>query len=79
MKSPQDEHGTSDLYFSAYLKAKGVPMVRTDRNGSKLTFVFDSARHNIDELRKQWWDRSDMVSARTFSEEVRALKSICHN
>lgn len=77
--NPPSEFGTSDLYFSAFLKARQVPMLRADKVGSKVTFVFDTSGHNIEEFRKLWWDRKDMVSARTFSEEVKNLKSICHN
>jgi len=59
MKPNGDEYRTSDLYFAAYLQVAGVQMLRTDRNGNgKVTFVFDTAIANIEELKVSWLNQS---------------------
>ena len=78
------EYSTSDLYLAAYFKAAGVPMVRVDRlsdsrKGARLAFVFNTDKHNMDQLNQNWWTNNDMVSARVYAGELRALKSVCHN
>lgn len=74
-----DEYRTTDLYFSAYLKAAGVPMTRADKNGTRITFVFNAALHNIPELQQKWWSKSDFVSACVYANELKNLKGLCHS
>ena len=69
----------SDLYFAAYLIVAGVPMKKTDRNGTgKLTFVFDSSLCNIEELKNAWFSQTGKVAALPYANAIKSLKSICH-
>jgi len=73
------EFRTSDLYFAAYLQVAGVPMARTEKNGSgKLTFVFDVSIANINELKHAWFNNTGKVAALPYSNAIKSLKSICH-
>lgn len=72
------EFRTTDLYFAAYLKVVGLPMGRTERNGGKLTFVFDASVANMDELRHAWISNTGKVAPLHFANEIKSLKSLCH-
>ena len=75
-----DIFSTTDLYYSAFLKASGIPMTRVDRNGKRLTFVFDASLHNLAELQRKWWGgKEDLVSARAYADEIKNLKGLCHS
>ena len=70
-----DEYGTSDLYFAAFLAARGVPL-RDAIPGARCTFVFD-ASDQIDDLRFAWINgQDDNVSASRFAERVRQFKAL---
>lgn len=36
----QDEFGTYDLYLAAFLKANGATILRSQRDGNRLRFIF---------------------------------------
>ena len=72
------EFRTPDLYFAAYLQTAGVEMVRNDREGGRVYFVFDSTIANIDELKTAWFNNTGKVAAQPYAHNVKSLKSICH-
>lgn len=75
----ENEFRTSDLYFAAYLQVAGVAMTRTEKNGSgKVSFVFDPAISNIEELKNAWFAQTGKVAALPYANAVKTLKSICH-
>lgn len=75
----ENEFRTSDLYFAAYLQVAGVPMVRTEKNGSgKVTFVFDSSVSNTEELKNAWFGHTGRVLALPYANAIKTLKSVCH-
>jgi hypothetical protein len=70
---------TSDLYFAAYLQTAGVPMLRTERNGSgKVSFVFDATVSNINELKNAWFSHQGRIPALPYANSIKTLKSVCH-
>ncbi len=68
---------TSDLYFSAYLKTAGVPLLTTERNDRKVIFVFERV-DGIKDLKREYFNRSAKVPALTFVDEIRSLKSLTY-
>lgn len=79
MKTNSEELRTSDLYFAAYLQVAGVPMSRTDRNGSgKVTFIFDTSLANIEELKAAWFNMTGRVPGLPYANAIKNLKSVCH-
>lgn len=72
------EYATTDLYYAAYLQCAGAPMLRTDRVGARLTFVFDASIVNIEELKTAWYNQSGKVSAQQYASCVKNLKHVCH-
>jgi len=79
MQNENNEYPTSDLYFAAFLQTVGVPMIRTDRQGTgRLTFVFDTSVVNLQELKTAWVNQSGKVSAQQYSNCIKNLKHICH-
>jgi hypothetical protein len=80
MKNEMKDDGyyTTDLYFAAYLQVAGAPMQRADRQGSRVSFVFDCGVVNIDELRTAWFNQTGRVSALAFANAIKNLKHLCH-
>lgn len=79
MKTQQPgTYRTSDLYMAAYLQTAGVEMLRTDRDGNRVYFVFDSSVANIEELKTAWINNTGKVPAQPYSFNIKALKSLCH-
>lgn len=72
------EFRTPDLYFAAYLHTAGVEMVRTDRDGARMYFVFDSTIANIDELKLGWLNNTAKVAAQPYAYNIKNFKSMCH-
>ena len=71
---------TSDLYFAAYLKASAVPLLETELQGrKKVVFVFDNSMNNVDDLKRQYFNRQAKLPALTFVDEIRAMKSLTHD
>lgn len=71
------DYRTSDLYFAAYLKAIGMPFQTATKVGRKTFFVFE----NTEEIKGQkdlYFNRQGQVSALTYADELKVLKSLCY-
>lgn len=77
MYSEENQYRTSDLYFSAYLKAAGVAFLTTERDGRKVVFVFERT-DSLKDLKREYFNRSAKVTALTFVDEIRSLKSLTY-
>lgn len=83
-KEKQTNITTPDLYFAAYLKAKGCQIVDIKREGQKTVFTFDVVDSNlsIQELKYGYFNNDDdikyAVIAINFADAIRALKTLCH-
>ena len=62
---------TDDLAFSAYLKMKGYPLIKSDQKRSKNTFTFE-VNGKIDQLKVEFIN-SEFVQ---FYNELRNLKKM---
>lgn len=75
---PKPEFRTPDLYFAAYLQTAGVEMVRTDREGKRTFFVFDTSVADIDGLKTAWFSNTGKVAAQPYAYNIKSFKSIVH-
>jgi len=69
------EYRTSDMYFAAYLRVAGVPLVRTERVERRVFFVFEEVV-GMDDLKVQYFNRTAKVSALTYVDEIRNMKAL---
>ncbi len=63
---------TDDLAFSAYLKMKGHPLIKSDRRKTKNIFVFEIGDSNVNQMKVEFIN-SEFLS---FYNELRNLKKI---
>lgn len=68
---------TCDLYYAAYLKTAAVEFLGTERNEDRTTFIFTKP-DNIRDLKTQFFTRRAKVSAMTYADEIKALKTLTH-
>jgi hypothetical protein len=78
VQSKVGELRTPDLYYAAYLQTAGVEMKRTDRDGGRIYFVFDTTVADVDELKNAWFNNTGKIAALPYANSVKALKSLCH-
>lgn len=70
---------TSDMYYAAYLKVAGMKLLGTQREGSRVFFVFEqSDGDGVRDLRDQYYNRSSKVSALTYADEIKVMKALTH-
>ena len=77
-----DESGyqTCDLYLSAFFLSCGSKMVRSTRDSKtkRVYFVFEKNPILLD-LKLKYFSREAKVDALTFADNIKSLKSLCHN
>lgn len=71
------DYRTEDLYFAAFLVARDVEMLDTNRKGTVVEFVFDNV-DNMRELRNAYFSGEGEVGARSYANALRSLKSLIH-
>lgn len=75
--SNQNLFNTSDLYFAAYLKVAGIPLVGTDKQGSRVFFQFEDPGSSIlRDLKDQFFMDQARVPALSYSQALKALKNL---
>lgn len=73
-----EEFHTSDIKFSAFLKASGVEFLRCFSQGPRKVFVFVNVPE-LEDLRNDYFARKPSpFSALTLFDEFDALKSLTH-
>ncbi len=72
-----DTYKTSDLYLSAYLKAKGLRLLDKQRSGNRFIFIFDD-RDDRKELIQEFFN-DGMVSITAFKNAIQDLKTMVFN
>lgn len=77
-KTNPGEMASADLYYSAYLQTAGVEMLRTERDGGRVFFVFDTSIANIEELKLAWINNTGKVPAQPYAHSIKSLKSLVH-
>jgi hypothetical protein len=80
MKKASDvnEFRTPDLYMASYLQVAGLEMKRTEREGNRVHFVFDTSVGDIEGLKAAWFNNTGKVAAQPYSHAVKSLKSLVH-
>ncbi len=68
---------TSDLYLSAFLKARGMRLTDKQRNGHKFVFIFND-RADRKELIQEFFN-DGMVSISAFKNAIQDLKTMVFN
>jgi len=72
-----DHYRTSDLYYAAYLKVAGVPLVGTEKEGSRMFFLFECRDPaSLQQLKNQYFMDQSKVSALSYSQAIKALKGM---
>ena len=70
-------YSTSDLYLSAYLKSKGLPLIDTQKTGNKVVFIFDDQTNRKELIREFFNDGK--VSITAFKNAIQDLKTMVFN
>jgi len=77
-----DESGykTCDLYLAAFFLSAGSKMLKSFRDGKsdRVYFVFEKNPIMVD-LKLNYFSRNAKIDALTFADNVKSLKSLCHN
>lgn len=77
-----DEAGyqTCDLYLAAFFLSTGSRMVRSYRDPVKKRVYFLFEKDSIiTDMKLKYFSREAKVDALTFSDNIKSLKSLCHN
>jgi hypothetical protein len=68
---------TPDLYFAAYIIAKGHPLQGTKHEGNRIYFLFEDDLM-YEELRDSFFNCTGEVPAQPYSHQIKSLKSLVH-
>jgi len=71
---------TCDLYLAAFFVSAGCKMIDSKRNKSskRVYFLFEK-NPVVNELKLKYFSREAKIDALTFADNVKSLKSLCHN
>ena len=72
-----ETYQTNDFYLSAFLKAKGMKLVDTERDGRRALFIFED-QPNRRELIKEFYNEG-IVKINDFKNAIQDLKAIIYN
>jgi hypothetical protein len=72
-----ETYKTSDLYLSAFLKAKGMRLKDTVKNGGRFVFIFDD-REDRNQLIQEFFN-DGQVSITAFKNALQDLKTMVFN
>ena len=70
-------YASSDFYLSAYLKAKGLTLLSTEKEGRRSTFIFEDTDTRR-ELVLAFYNNGE-VSVNAFKNAIQDLKAIVYN
>ncbi|MFH0763478.1 MAG: DUF5659 domain-containing protein [Candidatus Omnitrophota bacterium] len=70
-------YAISDFYLSAYLKAKGLKLLSTEKEGRRTTFVFEDTEERR-ALVLAFYNNGE-VSVNAFKNAIQDLKAIIYN
>lgn len=68
---------TSDLYLSAFLKAKGLRFVDKCKRGERFVFIFEDRSDRQDLIREFFND--GMINITSFKNAIQDLKTMVFN
>lgn len=53
-------------------------MLKSERENSRVFFVFSTEVADIEELKTGWFNSTAKIPAMTFANNIKSLKSVCH-
>jgi hypothetical protein len=76
----EDGYQTVDLYLASFFLSAGFRMIRSKRDDKtrRVYFVFEK-NPLIQEMKVNYFSRQAKVDAITFADNIKSLKSLCHN
>lgn len=71
---------TCDLYLAAFFMSAGCKMIAANRESKsrRVYFVFEK-NPILNQLRIDYFSREAKVPAITYADNIKSLKSLCHN
>ena len=71
---------TCDLYLAAFFLSAGCKMIKSQRDARtrRVYFVFEKTSI-IQDLKLSYFSREGKIDALTYADNVKSLKSLCHN
>ena len=78
--SSESGYETCDLYLAAFFLSAGSRMVKSYREQKSKRVYFAFEKDSIvTDLKLQYFSRAAKVDALTFADNIKSLKSLCHN
>jgi len=76
----QTGYQTCDLYLAAFFLSAGCKMTKTNRDNRtrRVYFIFDN-NPVTEELKMKYFGRGAKIDALTYADNIKSLKSLCHN
>ena len=75
--SDLDKYITTDLYLASFLKAQGLRLLGAERDGRRVSFVFEDREDRRDMIRGFYNDAS--VRVNDFTHALQDLKAVVYN
>lgn len=69
------QYRTSDLYFAAFLKTAGVPLIDSVKTDGRTYFIFEK-QDSIPDLKRGFFNRTAKIAALDYADDIRSLKSM---
>jgi hypothetical protein len=80
MQNGMKEYSSRDFYISASLLAKGITLLRLEREtATNFLFIFDITPEEAKKLIADHWNKNLMVPSRNLIEAINELKTRIHN
>jgi hypothetical protein len=71
---------TCDLYLAAFFLSAGSRMVKHERDSkTKRVYFFFEKNPLLNDLKVNYFSRQAKIDALTFADNIKSLKSLCHN
>lgn len=76
----EENYSTCDLYLAAFFQSAGCKMGESlrDKKSKRVYFQFEN-NPLLSELRMKYYSREAKVDAQTLADNIKSLKSLCHN
>lgn len=71
------KYATNDFYLAAFLKAKNLKLLSTEREGRRTTFFFEH-KSNLEDLILSFYNNG-LVEVNAFKNAIQDLKAIIYN
>jgi len=73
-------YSTCDLYLAAFYASAGCKIEKSIRDPRTKRVHFNFEKNPvINDLREKYYSRDAKIDALTFADNVKSLKSLCHN